>query len=81
MKAKSSSRSDADDDAELLRRDGEDEVGMASGRMRLTVPSPGPRPSQPPLANDSMAVSTWNVSPEDLSRKRSMRARTCGRNS
>ena len=53
----------------------------ASGRMRLTVPSPGPRPSQPPRENDSMAVSTWKVSPDALSRKRSMRARTCGRNS
>ena len=31
----------------------------ASGRMRLTVPSPGPRPNQPPLAKLSSAVSTW----------------------
>ena len=81
MKAKSMSSSDADDDAELLGRDGEDEVGVASGRMRLTVPSPGPRPSQPPREKDSIAVSTWKVSPDALSRKRSMRARTCGRNS
>jgi hypothetical protein len=32
----------AQDDAELLAGDGEDEVGMAVGMTRLTVPSPGP---------------------------------------
>ena len=49
-----------------------------SGRMRFTVPSPGPLPSQPPCTKDSMAVSTWKVSPDCGSRNRSMRARTCG---
>ena len=34
--------------------DGEDEVGVASGRMRLTVPSPGPLPNQPPCTKLSM---------------------------
>ena len=50
----------------------------ASGRMRLTVPSPGPRPNQPPRRKDSTAVSTWNVSPDAGSRKRLMRAATWG---
>ena len=30
-----------------------------SGRLCLTVPSPGPRPSQPPRTKDSIAVSIW----------------------
>ena len=34
----------------------------ASGRMRLYMPSPGPRPSQPPERMLCSAVSTWNVS-------------------
>ena len=46
-----------------------------SGRMRLTVPSPGPRPNQPPRMKDSIALSTWKVSPEAGSMKRLMRAR------
>ena len=29
-----------------------------SGRMRFTVPSPGPRPNQPPRMNDSTALPT-----------------------
>ncbi len=47
-----------------------------SGRMRFTVPSPGPRPNHPPLMNDSIAVSTWNVSPDAGSRNRLMRRAT-----
>ena len=46
--------------------------------MRFTVPSPGPRPSQPPRRMDSSAVSTWKVSPDCGDRKRSMRPATCG---
>ena len=46
-----------------------------SGRMRLIVPSPGPRPNQPPRMNDSVAMSILNVSPDAGSRKRLMR---CG---
>ena len=49
-----------------------------SGRIRFTVPSPGPRPSQPPRTNNSIALSIWNVSPEEGSRKRLMRRATCG---
>src|SRR5262249_45095306 len=49
-----------------------------SGRMRLTVPSPGPRPNQPPRWNDSSAWSMLKVSPEDGSRNRSMRRATWG---
>ena len=30
-----------------------------SGRMRFTVPSPGPRPNQPPRTKDSIAFETW----------------------
>ena len=56
----------------------------ASGRMRFTVPSPGPLPSQPPALIVSSAVSTWNVSvtplPDDGSMNFRMRARTCGTN-
>ena len=39
---------DADDDAELLGRDREDEVGMRVGKDALDPPSPGPAPNQPP---------------------------------
>ena len=49
-----------------------------SGRMRLTVPSPGPRPNQPPRAKDSSAMSMLKVSPEPGSMKRLMRRATCG---
>ncbi len=49
-----------------------------SGRMRFTVPSPGPCPSQPPRTKDSTALSIWKVSPEDGSMKRFMRLATCG---
>ena len=49
-----------------------------SGRMRLTVPSPGPRPNQPPRMKDSTALSIWKVSPEEGSMNRLMRRATCG---
>ena len=49
-----------------------------SGRMRLTLPSPGPSPNQPPFMKDSIAVSIWKVSPEAGSRNRLMRRATCG---
>ena len=50
----------------------------ASGSAFLTRPSPGPRPSSPPLPKASIALVIWKVSPEDGSRKRSTRLRTCG---
>ena len=49
-----------------------------SGRLRLAMPSPGPRPNQPPLEKASIAVSTWKVSPEAGFMKRLMRPATCG---
>ena len=49
-----------------------------SGRMRLMVPSPGPRPNQPPRTNDSTAWSILKVSPEAGSMNRLMRRATCG---
>ena len=52
--------------------------------MRFIVPSPGPLPNQPPEMKLSIAVSTWNVSPEAVptegSMNFSMRRRTCGTN-
>ena len=47
-----------------------------SGRLRLAIPSPGPSPNQPPLKKASIAVSTWNVSPEAGFTKRLMRPAT-----
>ena len=50
-----------------------------SGRMRLTVPSPGPRPSQPPEAKLPSAVSIWKPSwAASGLRNLSMRLVTCG---
>ena len=41
-----------------------------SGSRRLTVPSPGPRPNQPPRMKLSVAMSMLKLSPEAGLRKR-----------
>ena len=56
-----------------------------SGRMRFTVPSPGPLPNQQPAMKLSSAVSDWKLAGTPAtggggSRKASMRACTCGTN-
>ncbi|MNT65448.1 hypothetical protein D3C72_2034320 [compost metagenome] len=48
-----------------------------SGMMRLTMPSPGPRPNQSPRMIASRAVSIWKVSPSPV-RNLSIRPATCG---
>ncbi len=74
----------AGDDAELLAVTAKMKSVWASGRMRLTVPSPGPLPNQPPERKLPSAVSTWKVStmppPAPGSMNLMMRARTCGTN-
>ena len=69
----------AEHDAELLRRDREDEVGMALGQDALdrALARPAARTSRR-AGRTSIAMSMLKVSPEAGSRKRWMRRVTCG---
>ena len=69
---------EAEDDAEFLGADREDEVGMAVRQDALDRALARAAAEPAAAQKDSIAVSIWKVSPDAGSRKRLMRPATCG---